>query len=305
MPNASQSTDLPPEPPAGAAARTGPSPTAPTPPRDYVLGTHDDERARLESQHALWEPLALSAFDHAGMRRDMRVLDLGCGPGLMLESLVARHGPQLPACGIDCAPRFVEQARARLAARGHPNADLRVHDLMAAPLPPDLHGRFDITWCRWVAMFVRDPAMLVRAVRDALAPGGRAIFHEYVDYRTYALHPHGPRTAEFVRLAAASYLQDGGDADIGRRLPAMLADAGLTVTRLAPIARTARPGEPLWHWPAGFIRTFAPRLVQLGNADQAWADALLAEVAEAERAGPASGAFFTAPTVLEIVARKD
>jgi len=71
--------------------------TAPSLPQDYVLGTHDDERARLECQHSLWEALALSAFDHAGMGRDMRVLDLGCGPGLMLESLVARHGPHMPA----------------------------------------------------------------------------------------------------------------------------------------------------------------------------------------------------------------
>ena len=69
-------------------------------------------------------------------------------------------------------------------------------------------------------------------------------------------------------------------------------------------ARTARPGEPLWNWPAGFIRTYAPRLVQLGLADEAWARELAAEVDAAERAGPESGTFLVAPTVLEIVAEK-
>lgn len=274
------------------------------PAHEYVLGTHDDERARLERQHALWIDEARHAWRTAGIGPGARVLDLGCGPGLAVESLLAEVGTSGHVSGLDIAPEFVAQARHRADAAGRPDADLRTHDLMHAALPADMHGAFDATWCRWVAMFVRDPAMLVQAVRDALGAGGRAVFHEYVHYQTYALHPHGPRTAEFVARATASYAADGGDANIGRRLPALLAEAGFLVTHLRPIARTARPTDPLWHWPAGFIRTYAPRLVTLGLADDAWASELLGEVAAAERAGEGAGRFFTAPTVLEIVATK-
>jgi len=274
------------------------------PAHEYVLGTHDAERDRLATQHALWIDEVRHAWRTAGITRGSRVLDIGCGPGLALEALIAEVGEHGHVAGVEISPEFVRQSRARGDAHGRPDADIRVHDLMAAPLPRDMHGAFDATWCRWVAMFVRDPAMLVRAAHDALRPGGRAVFHEYVHYQTYALHPHGPRTAEFVEHAMRSFAMDGGDANVGRRLPSLLADAGLRVTHLRPIARAARPGEPLWNWPAGFMRTYAPRLVTLGLASEAWAQELLAEVDAASRAGDASGVYLVAPTVMEVVAER-
>lgn len=275
------------------------------PAHEYVLGTHDPERDRLAAQHALWIDEARRAWRAAGISRGSRVLDIGCGPGLAIEALLAEVGPEGRVAGVEISPDFVAQARERAARAGrpHPDTDVRAFDLMSAPLPADLRGAFDATWCRWVAMFVRDPAMLARAAAAALRPGGMAVFHEYVDYGTYALCPDGPRTREFVERAAQSYARDGGDAHVGRRLPALLEAAGLRVTALRPIARTARPDDPLWHWPAGFIRTFAPRLVQHGIGDEAWLAALLAEVDAAER-GNVPGAFFVAPTVLEVVAER-
>jgi hypothetical protein len=75
----------------------------------------------------------------------------------------------------------------------------------------------------------------------------------------------------------------------------------MKVTALRPIARVARPADPLWHWPAGFIRTYAPRLVALGLATRQWEEELLAEI---ETAATQPGAFLVAPTVMEIVAER-
>jgi hypothetical protein len=122
-----------------------------------------------------------------------------------------------------------------------------------------------------------------------------------VHYPTYGLLGGGPRIAEFVQHAMASFAAGGGDANVARRLPAMLAIHGLELVHARPIARTARPADPLWHWPAGFIRTYAPRLVELGFADQAWLEATLAELTAAER-DPSS--VLMCPTLLEIVARR-
>jgi SAM-dependent methyltransferase len=276
---------------------------SPRPAHEYVLGTHDAERDRLARQHALWAGEVLRAWRNAGIGLGSRVLDLGCGPGVAVEALLDQVGPTGHVAGLELSPEFAAQAHARATARGRPDADIRTFDLMSGPLPADLHGAFDAVWCRWVAMFVRDPAMLARAAADALCPGGSAVFHEYVDYRTYSLCPHGPRTAEFVERAMKSYAQHGGDANVARRLPALLAAAGLRVTSMRPVARAARPDDPLWHWPAGFVRTYAPRLVALGLGDDAWLESLLAELDSAERGEP-DGAFLVTPTVLEIVAAR-
>ena len=49
--------------------------------RDYVLGTHEQELARLGLQHRAWRPVALDCWQRAGITVGKRVLDVGAGPG--------------------------------------------------------------------------------------------------------------------------------------------------------------------------------------------------------------------------------
>ena len=48
---------------------------------DYLLGTHDDEIARLALQHRVWRPRVLDAWRRAGIGPGDRVIDIGAGPG--------------------------------------------------------------------------------------------------------------------------------------------------------------------------------------------------------------------------------
>lgn len=268
---------------------------------DYVLGTREEERHRLEFQHRMWLADAQRGWHAAGVGPGARVLDLGCGPGLATVSMLEIVGPTGRVDGLDRSAEFVAQARARCARAGRGDADVRELNLVDQDVPTDMRGQYDVVWCRWLAMFVPHPERVVAAVSSALRVGGRLVMHEYVDYSTYALHPHGGRVREFVALAIRSFADDGGDAHIARRLPTMLTSAGFTIDTLRPMARAARPHEELWHWPAGFIRVYAPRLVEMGLADNAWLERLLAELSDAETR---PGAFFTAPLVMEIVATK-
>jgi len=268
---------------------------------DYVLGTREDERHRLEFQHRVWLADAQRGWHAAGVAPGARVLDLGCGPGLATASMLEIVGPAGRVDGLDRSAEFVAQARARCGSAGRGDADVRQMNLVDEDVPTDMRGRYDVAWCRWLAMFVPQPERVIAAASAALRVGGRLVMHEYVDYSTYALHPRGGRVREFVALAIESFARDGGDAHIGRRLPAMLTAAGFTIDALRPMARAARPFEELWHWPAGFIRVYAPKLVEMGLADATWLENLLAEVDGAETR---PGAFFTAPLLFEIVATK-
>lgn len=269
-------------------------------PNDYVLGTHDPEADRLRVQHELWIDEASRAWDAIGVAPGARVIDLGCGPGLVTEALAERVGPTGRAVGIELSPAFAAQARARCARFGSA-ASIEELDLMAAHLPNDLHRRFDAAWIRWLLMFLPDPGRVLSLAHEALHPGGLIAIHEYVNYPTYGLLDGKPRIAEFVQYAMASFGKGGGDANVARRLPALLAMHGFELVHVRPIARVARPCDPLWHWPAGFVRTYAPRLVELGFADQAWLEATLAELTAAER-DPTS--VLMCPTLLELVARR-
>jgi hypothetical protein len=57
----------------------------------------------------------------------------------------------------------------------------------------------------------------------------------------------------------------------------------------------------MWQWPATFIETYLPRLIDMGRIDQKFSDSVRADLATAE-ANP--NALMITPLVLEIVAEK-
>src|SRR5262245_16194413 len=86
--------------------------------KDYVLGTHDDEIARLGLQHSVWRPWASDAWRRAGFTIGQTLIDLGCGPGyatLDLAEIVRSDGRVV---GIDRSRRFLDALEATARARG-------------------------------------------------------------------------------------------------------------------------------------------------------------------------------------------
>jgi 2-polyprenyl-6-hydroxyphenyl methylase / 3-demethylubiquinone-9 3-methyltransferase len=95
-----------------------------------------------------------------------RALDVGCGGGLLSESL-ARAGAQVT--GIDLAPGMVEVARLH-AAEGGLAIDYRVSS--AEELAQARPGEFDVVACMEMLEHVPDPAAMTATLARLLAPGG-------------------------------------------------------------------------------------------------------------------------------------
>jgi 2-polyprenyl-6-hydroxyphenyl methylase/3-demethylubiquinone-9 3-methyltransferase len=94
-----------------------------------------------------------------------RVLDVGCGGGLLAESL-ARAGAHVTA--IDLAPSMVETARLHALDSGL-TIDYRVEgaeQLLKAP------GKFEVLTCMEMLEHVPDPAATVAVLGKLVRPGG-------------------------------------------------------------------------------------------------------------------------------------
>jgi SAM-dependent methyltransferase len=266
---------------------------------DYVLGTNDEELERLGLQHRVWRPVVLDCWRRAGITFGSRVIDVGAGPGYATIDLAELVGPTGEIFAIERSARFLEFAKKACAIRGLSNVRFRQADLMEESL-----GKLEVdaTWCRWVASFVSSPEKLVNTIAGALRPGGVAIFHEYIDYRTWRLAPRRPAVESFVNEVVASWRASGGEPDVALNFPTLFRAAGLRIVEAHPRILTVSPRDYAWQWPASFIEINLARLQELGRVNSDWTEAVRREFRAAE-ADPMT--LLNTPLFLEIIARRE
>jgi SAM-dependent methyltransferase len=265
---------------------------------DYVLGTHDEEVARLGLQHRVWRPIAADCWRRAGITIGSRVIDVGAGPGYATVDLAEIVGTTGEVFAVERSTRFLEVARQACAARGLSQVRFRQADLVEEPLGA---LNFDYAWCRWVASFVSSPEKLINNIAGALRPGGLAIFHEYSHYETFRFAPRRPAMEAFAEEVMKSWRVAGGEPNVAIEFPSLFRQAGLEVVEVHPRILTVSPRSYVWQWPASFIEINLVRLHELGLVTEEWCASVRREFKEAE-ADPAT--LFTTPLFLEIIARR-
>lgn len=266
---------------------------------EYVLGTNDEELNRLGLQHRVWRPTALECWRRAGITFGSRVIDVGAGPGYATMDLAELVGPKGEVIAIERSERFLAFAQSTAKARNLTNIRFRQADLMEESL-----GilNVDAAWCRWVASFVSSPEKLVHEIAVALRPGGVAIFHEYIDYRTWRIAPRRLAMESFVNEVVASWRASGGEPDVVLNFPIFFRKSGLRILEANPRILTISPRDYAWQWPASFVEINLARLLELGRVDSAWVEEVRREFREAE-SDPMT--LLNTPLFLEIIARRE
>jgi SAM-dependent methyltransferase len=262
--------------------------------RDYVLGTHDEEIARLGVQPRAWQPVVLECWKNAGVTSGSRVLDVGAGPGYATVDLAEIVGSDGRVVAVERSRNFVNAIEARSLS----NVEVHELDLMADDLPS---GPFDFTWCRWVLCFVSNPELLVKKLGSVLRKGGRAIFHEYGHYTTWQFIPRRASLEKFRSHVIANWRESGGEPDTGLQLPSWLASNEFVLRSAVPRIFCLRSSDYMWQWPSQFIHVHLQRLQELDVIDATFAENVRRDLAAAETEEPS---FMLTPLVLEIVAEK-
>jgi 2-polyprenyl-6-hydroxyphenyl methylase/3-demethylubiquinone-9 3-methyltransferase len=128
-----------------------------------------DPHAEFRPLHDI-NPLRLDYIDGIAPLRGKRVLDVGCGGGILAESMAARGAA---VTGIDLAEKPLKVAQLHLLESG-----LEVDYRLVAPeaLAREAAESFDIVTCMEMLEHVPDPGATVAACAALLKPGGRAFF---------------------------------------------------------------------------------------------------------------------------------
>src|SRR5262249_49070526 len=119
----------------------------------YVLATGEAAAYRLRLLHGLYGPGTLRVLLDAGLRRGMRVADVGCGVGTVTALLADLVGPEGHVVGIDASAAQLAQARERLNGNGT-NASFVEASALCTGLPPE---SFDLVYCRFLLLHLPEP----------------------------------------------------------------------------------------------------------------------------------------------------
>jgi len=125
--------------------------------------------SRYESTLAGWHSgkMKMAALQLLG--KDVRgsLLDVGCGPGLLLTTLAGQY-PHLDLAGLDIAPEMVRVAKERLGDR----ADIRLGDSERLPWPD---ASFNFIFCVDSFHHYPNARTVLHEFRRVLTPDGRLL----------------------------------------------------------------------------------------------------------------------------------
>ena len=116
-------------------------------------------------------PLRLDWINSLSPLSGARVVDIGCGGGILSDSM-ARKGAHV--LGVDLAPKALRVARLHALDAQTPNIEYR--EVSAEMLAAELPAHFDTVTCMEMLEHVPDPASVVKACADLVKPGGWVFF---------------------------------------------------------------------------------------------------------------------------------
>ena len=128
-----------------------------------------DPESEFKPLHQI-NPLRLDWIDETVHLAGKQVIDVGCGGGILSESMAARGAH---VTGIDLSDKALGVARLHLYESGQ-TVDYR--HISAEDMARETPGQFDAVTCMEMLEHVPDPASTIRACAALVKPGGHVFF---------------------------------------------------------------------------------------------------------------------------------
>ena len=185
-------------------------------------------------QQAKWtRDLRAYLFEQAGLADTSSVLEVGCGTGAILAELpqsVLLHGldidsAALAQCQIHVPSAFFVQGNA-----------LQL---------PYTGGTFDIVYCHFLLLWVKDPLQALLEMKRVAKTGAHLLAFAEPDYAARVDEP--PELIPLGKWQAESLYRQGADPGLGARLAELFFQAGIPLVETGPIQNAENePSHEEW-----------------------------------------------------------
>jgi ubiquinone/menaquinone biosynthesis C-methylase UbiE len=174
---------------------------------------------------AIGAPVSVELLRAAALQPGERVLDVGCGTGIVARQAATAVGTTGAVTGVDIATEMLAVAAKQPPRSGAP-IEWHHGDATALPFPD---GTFDVVLCQMSLMFVEDRSTAISEMHRVLADRGRVVvstpgpIQPIFELMEYAIVEHiSPTLAGFVRVVFSMHepstlealLRHGGFADV-------------------------------------------------------------------------------------------
>ena len=228
-------------------------PTAETMAAALEVRGHTPSQIRLRRRFLKWLPV----------RARDRVLEVGCGTGVVARDLAGLVGRAGVVTAVD--PSATLLARARALSRGTSGGRVLFRHADGQRLP-FADGRFDAVLAITVILHVEDPLRVVKEMVRVVRPGGRVGIQDQDFGLVGAAHPDRALTARILDGVAARIYAEPHS---GRRLGALLRAAGVVNVRmLADVYQDTT----LTRFSRNFLERRAENAVRFGIIDASTAE---------------------------------
>lgn len=128
-----------------------------------------DRESEFKPLHDI-NPLRVNWIDERASIAGKKILDVGCGGGILSEAMALR-GAQVT--GIDMGEAPLAVARLHQLETG---VDVTYRQITAEALAQEMPEQFDVVTCLEMLEHVPDPASIIRACYQLVKPGGQVFF---------------------------------------------------------------------------------------------------------------------------------
>jgi len=220
------------------------------------------------------------AFFLPYLRAGMNLLDCGCGPGTITVGLAQATFPG-NVTGVDLEQSQLERARENAAKLGLTNVKFGRCDVYELPYQDNL---FDAVFSHAMLEHMHDPLEVLKEMRRVLKPGGLVGIRS-IDLAATLISPAEATLTTAYDIWLKYRQHCGGDPFMGRRLRALLREAGFEKTIGSASSETWGTPQLTQSMKSVLKEEFtgpkiAETAIQMGWADQAQMDSAVSALKE-------------------------
>ena len=265
---------------------------------NYTLMVGEDGAPRLTLLNELCNPHTFAFISKVTSLENKRILDVGCGIGILSAELAVAALPKGEVLGVDISEEQLKIADERAKKNNIKNIKFLP---LAAENIDQLNEKFDVIYFRFVLMHLKNATGVIEKTLSLMHAESILICEEASDIDALCCTPSDPVFDRWKKAVEKQVALSNSDFTIGKKLIETLSKQALTpihAVTAQPVMDTPRQKQQLWQG----IREISALLVASGFCTEQEIEERVAELKDFAESSTAKVGFFS---YLQVAVKKN